>query len=217
MIDNPDVRTPQAFARRRIFASAAMAFVAVVAVPALAQQADRTGKQVVESLCISCHGSGANGAPRIGDNKAWAARASAGLTGLTQHALDGIRQMPPHGGNPNLSDVEIARAITYMVNRSGGHWTEPISRTSVAASRTGAQIVDTQCSKCHAEGVGGAPRIGDRPAWIKRETKGLDYLVRSAINGHGGMPPRGGMANLTDAEIRGAIVYMMNYGAASTK
>jgi cytochrome c5 len=181
------------------------------------QRADRSGKEVVETLCISCHGSGANGAPKIGDNKAWAARASAGLTSLTQHALDGIRQMPPHGGNPSLSDIEIERAITYMVNQSGGQWNEPVARTAIKTQRAGADVVEAQCSKCHAAGVGGAPKIGDRSAWIKRETKGLDYLIRSAINGHGGMPPRGGLANLTDAEIRGAIIYMMNYGAASTK
>ena len=210
--------------RRRVvsasMASLAAACIALASLSpgdVLAQHTDRTGKEVVETLCISCHGSGANGAPRIGDKKAWAPRASAGLTSLTQHALDGIRQMPPHGGNPSLSDTEIERAITYMVNRSGGEWSEPVSRTGGAVQRTGAQIVDAQCSKCHRTGVGGAPKIGDRPAWIKRETKGMDYLVRSAINGHGGMPPRGGMANLTDAEIRGAVIYMMNYGAATAK
>src|SRR6516165_2986025 len=89
---------------------------------AAGQQTDRSGKQVVDSVCISCHGTGANGAPKIGDKKAWSARASQGLTSLTKHALDGIRQMPPHGGNPVLSDTEIERAITYMVNQSGGHW-----------------------------------------------------------------------------------------------
>ena len=61
------------------------------------------------------------GAPKIGDKKAWTKRASQGLTSLTKSALQGIRQMPPHGGNPNLTDTEIERAITYMVNQSGGN------------------------------------------------------------------------------------------------
>jgi cytochrome c5 len=183
----------------------------------LAQRVDRTGKEVVDSLCISCHGTGANGAPKIGDKKAWETREKLGLSGLTKHALDGIRQMPPHGGNPSLNDTEIERAITYMVNQSGGHWTEPISRTAKTADRTGEQIVKAQCVKCHETGVGGAPKIGDRAAWIPRVKQGLDVVVRSAINGHGAMPPRGGMANLTDAEIRSAVIYMFNYGTAPAK
>jgi cytochrome c5 len=125
--------------------------------------------------------------------------------------------MPPHGGNPHLTDLEIERAITYIVNQSGGHWTEPISRASSRAERSGEQIVRTQCVKCHETGVGGAPRIGDRGAWIPRVKQGLDTLVLSAINGHGGMPPRGGLANLTDPEIRSAIVYMFNAGTVATK
>jgi len=183
----------------------------------LAQHVDRTGKQVVESLCVSCHSTGAKGAPKIGDKKAWEKRATQGLSGLTQHALNGIRQMPPHGGNPSLSDAEIERAITYMVNQSGGHWTEPVNRASLRAERSGEQVVQAQCAKCHETGVGGAPRIGDRTAWLPRLKLGLDTLIRSAINGHGGMPPRGGAADLTDPEMRSAVVYMFNAGTASTK
>jgi cytochrome c5 len=65
--------------------------------------------------------------------------------------------------------------------------------------------------------VNGAPKIGDKADWIPRLKPGLDVVLRSAINGHGGMPPRGGMADLTDAEIQRAIIYMFNGGAASTK
>jgi cytochrome c5 len=181
-----------------------------------AQAAERSGKQVVDSLCISCHGTGASGAPKIGDAKAWAGRASKGLTGLSKSAMAGIRQMPAHGGNPNLTDTEIERAVTYMVNQSGGHWTEPVSRTTKAPDRSGKEIVEARCVKCHGTGIGGAPKIGDRAAWIPRTTQGLDAVVRSAIHGHGAMPPRGGMANLTDTEIRSAIVYMLNSGTSAT-
>jgi cytochrome c5 len=181
------------------------------------QTVERSGKQVVEEVCAACHATGAKGAPKIGNKKAWAKLASRGLAGLTQSALQGIRQMPPHGGNPQLTDVEIQRAITYMVNQSGGHWTEPISTTSPVAARSGEEIVKAQCSKCHQAGVGGAPKIGDRAAWIPRLKPGLDVVVRSAINGHGGMPARGGMASLTDAELRSAIVYMFNADVPAAK
>ncbi|HEY6892655.1 MAG TPA: c-type cytochrome, partial [Rhodanobacteraceae bacterium] len=182
-----------------------------------AQSNERTGKQVVDAVCIRCHGSGEYGAPKIGDTAAWSKLADRGLSGLSKNAIQGVRQMPPHGGNFTLSDTEIERAITYMVNQSGGHWIEPASRNRTVAERSGKEIVDAQCSKCHAEGKGGAPRIGDRDAWIPRLKPGLDVVVRSAINGHGGMPARGGLANLTDSEIRGAIIYMFSKRDDETK
>jgi cytochrome c5 len=193
-----------------------LAFAAALAGrTAAAQDAERSGKEVVEAVCASCHATGEHGAPTIGDKKAWAKRTSRGLTGLTKSALKGVRQMPPHAANFKLTDTEIKRGITYMVNQSGGHWTEPISKTTPAAERSGEQIVKVQCVKCHEDGVGGAPRIGDRAAWRARVKQGLDVVVRSAINGHGGMPARGGLANLTDPELRAAIVYMMNRDSAS--
>jgi cytochrome c5 len=128
--------------------------------------------------------------------------------------LKGVRNMPAHGGDLRLSDIEIERAITYMVNQSGGRWVEPSGGLTPAVERRGEQIVKTQCAKCHQTGVSGAPRIGDRDAWIPRLKRGIDYLVRSAINGHGPMPARGGLADLTDSEIRGAIVYMFSKGDA---
>lgn len=182
-----------------------------------AQNSGLSGKEVVDKVCIKCHGTGANGAPKIGDEKAWSKRASQGLTGLTENALQGIRRMPAHGGHPELSDLEIERAITYMVNHSGGHWVEPISTRELTTERTGEQVVKAQCSKCHAAGVMGAPRIGNQKEWLPRIKKGIDYLVHSAIHGHGGMPSRGGLANLTDNEIRNAIIYMFSPAAAQTR
>jgi cytochrome c5 len=184
---------------------------------ALAENADRSGQQVVDAVCAKCHATGKLGSPKIGDRKAWAKLTKEGLNSLSQHALDGIRQMPTHGGDLSLTDTEIRRAVTYMVNQSGGHWTEPISETKPVAARSGEQIVKMQCYKCHEKGVGGAPKIGDRDAWAPRLKNGLDVTVRSAINGHGGMPARGGMANLTDAELRDAIIYMFSKGSEPSK
>src|SRR5256885_44487 len=79
--------------------------------------------------------------------------------------------------------------------------------------REGKDVVDAVCSACHAPGKdNAAPKIGDRPAWIPRLKNGLDRLVASAVHGHGAMPARGGLAELSDQEIRGAIVYMFNQG-----
>lgn len=175
-----------------------------------AQNRELSGREVVAAVCARCHQKGLNGAPRIGDKAAWAKLASRGLTGLTQSALKGVRLMPAHGDDASLGDIEVERAITYMVNQSGGKWTDPVGGVTPAVERRGEQVVQAQCAKCHQNGEGGAPRIGDRDAWVPRLKRGLDLLVRSAINGHGPMPPRGGIADLTDSEIRGAIVYMFH-------
>jgi len=196
---------------------AAAVWVAVVVLAGFAPAADaqrreRSGKEVVDAVCAACHVPGKDKAPKIGDAKAWSARESQGLSALTEHAITGIRNMPAHGGNPGVSDIEIERAVVYMVNRSGGHWIEPIGGATPAVLRTSEAIVQSQCANCHRDGVNGAPKIGDRPAWIPRLKNGLDKLVASAIHGHGAMPARGGLPDLSDQEIRGAIVYMFNYG-----
>lgn len=191
----------------------ALALAAMLASGAAdAQRRERSGVEVVESVCAACHGEGKNGAPRIGDATAWAPRASQGLTALTANALRGIRNMPAHGGNASVSDIEIERAITHMVNQSGGHWIEPLDGATPAVVRSGERIVQSHCARCHQEGLDGAPRIGDRAAWIPRLRKGLDAAVKSAVHGHGAMPARGGVADLSDQEINGAVVYMFNYG-----
>jgi len=74
-------------------------------------------------------------------------------------------------------------------------------------------VVASVCSACHQAGLNGAPKIGDREAWVPRLKRGLDELSLVAIRGHGGMPARGGQAALTDVEVRNAIVYMFDPGA----
>lgn len=86
----------------------------------------------------------------------------------------------------------------------------PATGLAQPRDRSGKEVVDAVCAHCHATGVKGAPKIGDRDAWRPRLSHGVETLVRSAIRGHGGMPPRGDRADLTDAEVRGAILYMYN-------
>jgi len=204
--------------RARIAPALFLALASLILAPAaLAQGTERSGKQVVEAVCAGCHAKGASGAPRIGDRKAWSKRAAQGLSSLTDHALKGVREMPSHGGKLDLTDLEIGRAVAYMVNRSGGKWVEPASTKDMAAERSGERVVRAQCAKCHEKGVGGAPKIGDHAAWTPYLKDGLDNAVRTAIRGHGGMPARGDQADLSDAEIRNAVTYMFNPTAAAKK
>ena len=191
------------------FASRLLLGTALAFAPAATLHAAADGKQVYDSTCVGCHGSGREGAPRVGDERAWEKLSSRGLSALGASAIEGVRKMPSHGGRLTLTDLEMERAITYMVNHSGGRWAEPIDRRRLPEVRRGEEIVKAQCVKCHGSGVGGAPRIGDKDAWIGRAKLGFDGLVRSAINGHGAMPARGGLADLTDAEVRSAVTYMV--------
>ena len=204
---------PRSSVRARALTPAIAIFTMLTAVcgPAQSQHQERQGKEVVDAACAECHATGKDNAPRIGDVKAWSARAAQGLTSLTAHALSGIRKMPAHGGTTGVTDVEIQRAIAYMVNRSGGHWVEPLA-AGAPALRTSESVVQNQCAGCHQEGKDGAPKIGDRAAWTPRIAKGMDPLVASAVHGHGPMPARGGMPDLSNDDIRGAILYMFNYG-----
>jgi len=81
--------------------------------------------------------------------------------------------------------------------------------TGAMAQDAGKTVYDSACAACHAAGVLNAPRPGDAAAWGPRAAKGLDGLLQRAISGvPPGMPPRGGRADLSDAQLRAAIQFM---------
>lgn len=81
--------------------------------------------------------------------------------------------------------------------------------TVYAADDIGMTVYTNNCAACHASGVMGAPKVGDKNAWSGLIAEGVDDLTASAIKGIGMMPPKGGNANLTDAEVKAAVAYMM--------
>lgn len=88
------------------------------------------------------------------------------------------------------------------------------AQTAARGERSGKEVAEAVCAACHAAGAGGAPRIGESRDWSGRLSHGLDSAVTKAIRGHGGMPARGGKAELTDNEVKSAIIYMFNPGGA---
>lgn len=208
-----------------------------------APKVEKGGKEIVEAACAACHTTGALNAPKIGDKAAWGKLIKVGLDKLTTDAIKGIRQMPPRGGNPDLSDTEVARAIVYMANQSGGNLKEPATKppsvaaptasataapvptnvpvasatpapaavTAVAAkadAHKGKAVYDANCTVCHAAGVAGAPKTGDKAAWAPRLKTGIDALYASSIKGKGAMPPKGGNLSLPDADVKAAVDYL---------
>lgn len=75
------------------------------------------GKQIVQSSCFACHGTGAAGAPKIGDKAAWAPRIAQGRETLLTHSIQGLRSMPPRGACMSCSDDDLKAAIDYMISQ----------------------------------------------------------------------------------------------------
>jgi cytochrome c5 len=77
------------------------------------------------------------------------------------------------------------------------------------------ELYNGACFACHAQGIGGAPRIGDKAAWAPRIAKGKDILYMHAIEGFQGqtglMPPKGGRVDLSDDLIRQGVDYLVEH------
>jgi len=129
----------------------------------------KTGEQVFQSTCSACHGTGVAGAPKFGDKDAWAKYIALGYDELVKNAINGIRAMPPRGGNAALADLEVARAVVYMTNQSGAHFDEPKEPAAGdAAAKTETAAAPAEAPKAAeakpAETPAAAPQAEAKPA-----------------------------------------------------
>jgi cytochrome c5 len=104
-------------------AAATAAPAAVAAAPAAAPSkvsaADLAkGEQVFGANCVSCHGAGVLGAPKVGDKGAWQPRIAKGADALYASGLNGLKMMPARGGNAALKDEEIKAAVDFMMSKA---------------------------------------------------------------------------------------------------
>ena len=222
----------------------------VVIADASAPRGNLTGEQVYGQVCKSCHDAGLAGAPKSGDKAQWTARIAEGEKTLVQHAVAGFQGkagvMPPKGGNADLTDDEVHRAVVYLANQVGAGWKEPaqtvataataakspaaatpaaVASTSTAAATSpaaaappaaaggaadGKGVYEKTCAVCHATGLAGAPKFGDKAAWAPRIATGLNTLHNSALHGKNAMPPKGGNLALTDTDVAAAVDYMVS-------
>ena len=74
----------------------------------------------------------------------------------------------------------------------------------------GEQVFNGTCKVCHAQGINGAPILGNKKMWQSRITKGVPTLIEHATNGFGLMPAKGGNTSLTDEEISAAVNFMVS-------
>jgi len=187
----------------------------LAALDANAPKVEKSGQEVYDAVCTSCHAAGALGAPKFDNKGDWAGRLGQGYDTLVKHAIEGIRQMPARGGDGDLSDLEVARAVAYLANSAGASFQAPEAAAPAAVAGAkpdpakGKAVYEANCAACHAAGVAGAPKLGDKAAWEKRVATGYAQLHENALKGIRGMPAKGGNADLAAPDLANAVGYMV--------
>lgn len=135
---------------------------------------------------------------------------------------------PSANDNPVLSEEEIAKRLKpvgEVVIDPNQAPPAPAAPVTVAAAPApsaapaasaggdtskGKSIFDTTCMACHATGAAGAPKAGDKTAWAPRLKDGMPAVYAFAMKGKGAMPPKGGNASLSEADVKAAVDYMVS-------
>ena len=123
--------------------------------------------------------------------------------------------------SPAMSPDAVAKRLKpvgelALADAGGGAATAPEKAAAAAPAQDkawagkadGKKIYETACAVCHAAGVGGAPKPGDKAAWAPRLKTGMNALYANALKGKGAMPPKGGNSALADAEVNAAVDYL---------
>lgn len=96
-----------------------LAALVLGACTSLAGAADNAKAEAAyKATCMSCHGAGVLGAPKVGDKTAWKPRLAKGKATVYTNAINGFKMMPPRGGNPALKDDEVKAVVDFMVAKS---------------------------------------------------------------------------------------------------
>ncbi len=130
----------------------------------------------------------------------------------TAAAVGAANAIPAPRGDANAGtpDRNQSGGLNAQVRQSPTEQTPGGGAVQVAAAAAAAPALYSQaCLVCHAAGVAGAPKLGDKAAWAPRLPQGLDALTASVIKGKGAMPPKGG-STASEADIRATVTYMVN-------
>jgi cytochrome c5 len=193
--------TPTGTGPARATLSAAVLFttLGVLGGAANAQHVERDGKAVVDAVCISCHGPGKDGAPRIGDRPAWTPRLAKGLEALVASAIHGHGPMPARGGLADLNDREMRHAIVYMFNAGLPDAVPPSSAAPADPHHKVVSGTDIYLGLMRAEAIRAAQadeaRTGAAKAARIPSGKGY-YHVNISLVDHGSQVP------VTDADVK---------------
>jgi len=109
-------------------------------------------------------------------------------------------------GDPDVQRIKFELTDFNPPIKEGKSLPEP---TEKVAAAPGQDTYEASCAVCHATDAMGAPAVGDKAAWAAVVAKGIDQVYSNAINGKGGMPPKGGNMDLTDAQLKEVVDYMV--------
>ena len=102
--------------------------------------------------------------------------------------------------------AQPAGAAPAVKSRTGG----AVKTAAAGSAGAGKKLYDTVCMVCHAAGIAGAPKTGDKTAWKPRIAAGKEALYNSAVKGKNAMPAKGGLASAPDADVKAAVDYMVS-------
>ncbi|MES2353840.1 MAG: c-type cytochrome [Pseudomonadota bacterium] len=144
----------------------------------------KTGEQVFGAVCSGCHAAGVAGAPKFGDKAAWESRIATGFEQLVKNAINGVRAMPARGGNPDLSDTEVARAVAYMGNGAGANFKEPAAPADTAKAEKSAAPAASEAAQPAAVASAPAATSATPPA-AADSNKGKSVFDSTCVACHG--------------------------------
>lgn len=200
----------------------------------------QTGEAVYNLACSACHTAGIAGAPKTGDLAAWKPRIAQGFDTLVKHAVEGFKTMPAKGGNASLDPVEVARAVAFMGNKSGGKFTEPAAPATAATptatpaeAPAAAPAPSATAAPAPSAPVPAAPAAAPAPAAVAAKADAAagekvytTYCAACHIAGVAGAPKTGdkaawsprlaqGVDGLTQSVIKGKGVMPPKGGAVT--
>lgn len=126
---------------------------------------------------------------------------------LAQYAAGGLAGAQSEAMQPDAVAKRLARVGEAKLAEAGGAKT----------LQSGEAVYNASCAACHSAGIAGAPKVGDKAAWSARNARGFDVLVKNAVEGFKGMPPKGGNSALDKTEVARAVAFMANKSGAQFK
>lgn len=135
-----------------------------------------------------------------------------GIIMIAELATGGLKVDP---GSAAMSEAAVAarlKPIPVTAPPAGGGAPAQAGAPVKAGAVDGKQVYDSVCTVCHGAGLAGAPKTGDKAAWKPRIAQGMPLLYEHALKGKGAMPPKGGAASASDAEVKAAVDYLVSQG-----
>jgi cytochrome c5 len=199
----------------------------------------KSGQEVYNANCATCHKEGTVGSPKFGDTAAWAPRLKNSFDALWTSALKGKGNMAAQSGG-DWDDIEIGRAVAYMANAAGGKFEDPkvapaasialaasnvaapaaavaavvipaaLAVAPAAAGNGGKALVDGACAACHAA-------AGNFPGSPKLGDKAAwepriktgVAALLNSVTNGKGAMPPKGGTNASEADLKAAVEIMM--------